>query len=51
MMKQEDQKIEYPKIKYNEKCPKHNLIVHSFVKTTKELLCTKCIYEKNLAPA
>ena len=37
-----------PKIKYNQKCEKHNLIIHSYLKTSKELLCTKCIYEKNL---
>lgn len=47
----EEGKKEYPKIKYNQKCPKHNLIVHSFVKTSRDLLCTKCIYEKNLSPA
>lgn len=37
-----------PRIRYNQKCDKHNLIIHSYVKTSKELLCTKCIYDKNL---
>lgn len=28
-----------PKVKYNQKCPKHNFILHSYLKSTKELLC------------
>ena len=35
----ENLKNQLPKIKYNQKCPKHNLIQHSFLKRTKELLC------------
>ena len=38
-----------PAILYNQKCVKHNLIIHSYVKLTKELLCTRCIYERNLS--
>jgi hypothetical protein len=37
------------KIKHGQTCEKHGLIVHSFVKSTHDLLCTKCIYEKNLS--
>lgn len=37
-----------PPIRYNEKCKKHNLIIHSYHKKTRALLCTKCIYENNL---
>ena len=44
-------KLTPPKILYNQKCPTHNLVIHSFVKATRELLCTKCIYEKNLSTA
>lgn len=37
-----------PRIQYNQKCQSHDMIIHSYVKDSKELLCTKCIYEKNL---
>ena len=38
-----------PQLQYNQKCEKHSLLIHSYVKgDNRELLCTKCIYEKNL---
>lgn len=37
-----------PRIQYNQKCQSHDMIIHSYVKDSKELLCTKCIYERNL---
>jgi len=37
-----------PRITYGQKCEKHDLIIHSYIRSTQELLCTKCIYERNL---
>ena len=35
----DSQKNQIPKVKYNQKCPKHNLILHSYIKANRELLC------------
>ena len=43
-------KNQTPKIKYNQKCPKHNKILHSYVKASKELLCNQCIFERKIPP-
>jgi hypothetical protein len=38
-----------PEIKEGQKCPRHSLLVHSYLREdSRDLLCTKCIYERNL---
>ena len=37
-----------PSISFGQRCEKHDWIIHSFVRESQELLCTKCIYERNL---
>eukprot|EP00347_Sterkiella_histriomuscorum_P005030 403358170 len=51
MLKQQQaskQQVIPPKIQYNQKCQSHDMLIHSFIRDSKELLCTKCIYEQNL---
>ena len=39
-----------PSLSYNQQCPKHGLLIHSYLRTdNQELLCTRCIYERNLS--
>ena len=33
-----------PKVKPGQKCPKNDLLIHSYHKSTGTLLCTKCVY-------
>lgn len=37
-----------PNVAYNQKCEKHDKLIHSYVAKTNQLLCTACIYEEEL---
>jgi hypothetical protein len=44
-----DASIVPPLLSYKQKCLKHQLLIHSYLRIdSKDLLCTKCIYERNL---
>ena len=45
----EMRRLQAPSLSHNQKCLNHQLLIHSYLKSnSSDLLCTKCIYERNL---